>query len=95
MIGERNIRLDILKPLILIVAILGFLFVCLYSNGHCLIKLISCFRIRKDPKNFEYLIYQQEKQAEQLKRKEKIEEMKKAEIKAVKEDSDHSEKNFQ
>ena len=75
LIGEKTIKLTVLKYFLIIFISLGFFSVCLYSNAHTVKRVGQFFKITKNPNNFEYLLYQQEKVANQLREEDKIEKM--------------------
>jgi hypothetical protein len=75
LISSKKIHLILYKYFFFIVIFLGFLAVCLYANGETCLRIGGCFKISKNSNDFEYLLYEQKKIAQQLREEEKVDEM--------------------
>ena len=82
LISSKKIHLIVYKYFFVIFCVLGFLAVCVYSNGTTCLRLGGCFKLSKNSNDFEYLLYEQKKIAQQVREEEKVEEMIEAQKKA-------------
>jgi hypothetical protein len=75
LISSKKIQLIVYKYFFLIMIVIGLFAVCIYANGETCLRLGGCFKISKNSNDFEYLLYEQKKIAQQLREEEKIENM--------------------
>ena len=75
LISSKKVHLIVYKYFFFIVIFVGLLAVCLYANGETCLRIGGCFKISKNSNDFEYLLYEQKKIAQQLREEEKVEQM--------------------